>query len=464
MAAVAASAYSLYTVRNLRDQLHTEIVGNSLLLDEARQITIGLANMRSAMRGVSLFSIMHQAAPMDKARSTFEASAAQMREVVQHLTGRQLAAQDASAANTIRSGLAQWLADFSEFYSMSAAGHADEASAAILKRTSPVMDAMQKSASALGDASRARHDAAIANVEAAIRRNELMALIFGVIVLLAGSGGFVMVSGMVKALREIAASVVSGAEQVASASSEVSTASQSLAQGSSEQAASLEETSASTEEINSMASRNTENSQNAASLVTQSAQKFTEANRSLDQMVVAMQEINASSGKISKIIKVIDEIAFQTNILALNAAVEAARAGEAGMGFAVVADEVRNLAQRCAGAARDTASLIEESIAKSADGKSKVDLVTEAIRTITGQVSQVKVLVDEVFAGSQEQARGITQIGKAITQMDQLTQSTAATAEESASASEELSAQSEVLRDISNRLNAMVDGAAVIRA
>ena len=161
-----------------------------------------------------------------------------------------------------------------------------------------------------------------------------------------------------------------------------------------------------------------------------------------------MGEINTQSGKISKIIKVIDEIAFQTNILALNAAVEAARAGEAGMGFAVVADEVRNLAQRCAQAARDTAALIEESIAKSNDGKVKVDEVADAIRAITEESAKVKTLVDEVNLGSQEQARGIEQIGKAITQMEQVTQTTAASAEESAAAAEELNAQSETLKDI----------------
>ena len=228
----------------------------------------------------------------------------------------------------------------------------------------------------------------------------------------------IVVRGVDRVLVQSVSELQEGAEQVASAASQVSSSSQSLAQGSSEQAASLEETSASSEEINSMARKNTENSREAAGLVSKSQQKFVQANQALHQTVAAMAEINTQSGKISKIIKVIDEIAFQTNILALNAAVEAARAGEAGMGFAVVADEVRNLAQRCAQAAKDTASLIEESIAKSNDGKTKVDQVAAAIREITEESANIKILVDEVNLGSQEQARGIEQIGKAITQME----------------------------------------------
>ena len=158
-----------------------------------------------------------------------------------------------------------------------------------------------------------------------------------------------------------------------------------------------------------MARRNTESSRSAVGIVAHSVEKFGETNRALDEMVVAMGEINGSSQKISRIIKVIDAIAFQTNILALNAAVEAARAGEAGMGFAVVADEVRNLAQRSAQAAKDTAALIEESIAKSDGGKSKVDRVGEATRAVASDTTQVKTLVDQVSGGSEEQARGLEQ-------------------------------------------------------
>ena len=183
-----------------------------------------------------------------------------------------------------------------------------------------------------------------------------------------------------------------------------------------------------------------------------------DANHNLEEMVQSMKEINTSSEKISKIIRVIDEIAFQTNILALNAAVEAARAGEAGMGFAVVADEVRNLAHRSAQAAKDTAALIEESIAKSNEGNKKLQLVAGSIQQVTGSATQVKVLVDEVDVGSQEQSRGIEQIATAVTQMEAVTQRSAANAEESAAASEELAAQAQTLYDVAERVRALVNG------
>ena len=275
--------------------------------------------------------------------------------------------------------------------------------------------------------------------------------------LLAGLAlNFFITRGINRGLRKVIHELGEAARQVSGAASQISGGAQSLAQGASGQAATLQEISAASAEINAMASQNAQNSKASAENMEEASGRVEEANRNLEEMVVSMAEITASSGKISQIIKVIDEIAFQTNILALNAAVEAARAGTAGMGFAVVADEVRNLAQRCAKAAKDTACLIEETIARSNDGKIRLDQVATAVRSITESATKVRNLVDAVKLGSEEQARGIEQVTRAIAQMDTVTQGTAANAEESAAASEELSAQSGSLRTIVGRLETMV--------
>jgi methyl-accepting chemotaxis protein len=262
-------------------------------------------------------------------------------------------------------------------------------------------------------------------------------------------------------LRDMTTQLTSGSEQVASAAQQVAGASQSLSQGATTQAASLEETSASMEEMASMTRKNAENSQQAATTMAETERLVQGANGALGEMVTSMTAIKDSSDKVAKIIKTIDEIAFQTNILALNAAVEAARAGEAGMGFAVVADEVRALAQRSAQAAKDTAALIEESIARSAEGHHKVQQVTTAIESITTSTTKVKGLVDEVSEASRQQSQGIDQVSQAIAQMEKVTQSTAATAEESAAASEELSAQAETSMNVVTRLSELVGGGSV---
>jgi methyl-accepting chemotaxis protein/methyl-accepting chemotaxis protein-1 (serine sensor receptor) len=265
-----------------------------------------------------------------------------------------------------------------------------------------------------------------------------------------------VVTNIISTLRTATHDLAEGSQQVASASSQVASASQSLSQGATEQAASLEQTSASMEEIASMTRMNAENTQQAAGMMAEAERQVHGAHAALDAMVTSMSAIKESSDKVSKIIKTIDEIAFQTNILALNAAVEAARAGEAGMGFAVVADEVRTLAQRSAQAAKDTAALIEESIVKANDGNQKVVLVTNAIGAITDSAVKAKGLIDEVNVASRQQSQGIEQVSQAIAQMEKVTQSNAASAEESAAVSEELSAQAEESSAIVMRLMELV--------
>jgi methyl-accepting chemotaxis protein/methyl-accepting chemotaxis protein-1 (serine sensor receptor) len=257
-------------------------------------------------------------------------------------------------------------------------------------------------------------------------------------------------------LRGLAQRIAQSAEQVANAASQVSESSNQLAEGASHQAASLEETSASTEEISSITRKNADHALQVAALVKESDKGAAQVNQTLDGMIEKMKEIDASSNKIARIIKVIDEIAFQTNILALNAAVEAARAGEAGLGFAVVADEVRNLAQRSAQAAKDTAGLIEESIATSRHGNAQLDQVAGAVRSMTDNSARVKALVDEVSLGSQEQARGMDHISHAVIQMEQVTQNSAAAAKDGATAGSELSGYAATLKELVEDMREMV--------
>jgi methyl-accepting chemotaxis protein len=230
-----------------------------------------------------------------------------------------------------------------------------------------------------------------------------------------------------------------------------------LASGAAAQAAAIQQTSASSEEINSMTERNAEHAQLAADKMNTAAQQISEANRRLGQLVASMTAITASSDKVSRIIRTIDEIAFQTNILALNAAVEAARAGEAGLGFAVVADEVRNLAQRCAEAARDTTSLIEDSLGKTRTGKGDVDSVTATVSSLTESATGANSLIDEIRAASQEQARGIHQISQALIQLQNETQKIAGAAEDGAHAGQTLSGQIPSIDNVLSRLRALVE-------
>jgi methyl-accepting chemotaxis protein len=178
----------------------------------------------------------------------------------------------------------------------------------------------------------------------------------------------------------------------------------------------------------------------------------------MDQLVRWMADFKHSSEKVSNIIKAIDAIAFQTNILALNAAVEAARAGEAGMGFAVVADEVRSLARRSAEAARDTSTLIQESIDKTAEGHDTVDRCVKAMSTNSQLAKRVMQLTGELDGATAEQVRGIDLISHAVLRIQHTTQETAASAEESASASQELDAQSASLRSIVTKLHELAHG------
>lgn len=265
-------------------------------------------------------------------------------------------------------------------------------------------------------------------------------------------------SGLIESIRNInhtlsntMYTINQSAFQVSSGSDQVSMGAQSLAQGAAEQASSIEELAATIHTISEQVKQNSKNCENGKQLVEEAGMFFAEANDRMDDLTTAMTQIGESSDEIGKIIKTIEDIAFQTNILALNAAVEAARAGEAGKGFAVVADEVRNLASKSADAAQNTTALIEHSMEAVRRGTGVTKDVVAVVRRVEGNAMRVKDIVDEIADASVSQIDMIEQISVGIDQISSVVQSNTATSEQSAAASEELSGQADSLKSLIGR-------------
>jgi methyl-accepting chemotaxis protein len=458
---VAGSGLSLWGSAGIFERLtHTgERTARKLALGLTLEHEFELAY--SNAKSMILAGMAADTAGVDNAKSTATAASpkiekliAEFRPLLELEAGRQALAH-------VDTGAQHWKRFFDSFLRLTNAGSFAEAHDLY---NSGAQD-RESTKAALHSLAALEEDLLKADIEAAGRSYNTLWL-GAALMLMVSLGACATVVGAVRSingvLKNTALDLRDGAQQVAAASSQVAGSAQSLSRGASEQAASLEETSASMEEMASMTRRNAENSESAAQLMGEADGMVERSHKALEEMVGSMKSISDASTRVAKIIRTIDEIAFQTNILALNAAVEAARAGEAGMGFAVVADEVRNLAQRSAQAAKDTAGLIEESVAKSLEGNARMAVVAGAIGSITSAVAQARGLVDQVSVASRQQAQGIDQVTQAIGQMEKVTQSTAATAQESAAASEELSAQADTALAIVLLLEEMVgvDGTA----
>jgi methyl-accepting chemotaxis protein/methyl-accepting chemotaxis protein-1 (serine sensor receptor) len=453
---VVMAWFSLHTIGTLHDSFEVMASVTSQKIRLAGEMDAAEAGMAAGQRGLVMFTYAKEPEKMAAAKALFQRSSADFRRALNEIRPLLVTQRSNEVVSQMEERLAIWLPAYAEIERLADSGDPAGAARVLSQKTTAMFMGLDENCKEL---TQVANQLLMSDRDGA--RQEFAASRWLLLLLIAAGAGTAVVSSLILrsatiSIRQIATEMFEGSKQVAAAAGQVASASQSLAQGTSEQAASLEETSSSTSEIMAITQKNGENTRTVAGLMNEAAQLVGGANRNLEEMVQSMSQIRGSSEKISKIIRVIDEIAFQTNILALNAAVEAARAGEAGMGFAVVADEVRNLAHRSAQAAKDTAALIEESIGRSGEGGRKLDQVAASIQQITGSSTQVKTLVDEIDVGSHEQSRGIEQIAAAVNQMEQVTQRSAANAEESAAASEELAAQAQSLYSIVERLRVLV--------
>jgi methyl-accepting chemotaxis protein len=250
--------------------------------------------------------------------------------------------------------------------------------------------------------------------------------------------------------------------RIAATANQLSISSQELSKGSTEQASAIEESSSSLQDSTSKLQQNLSNTREATQLAEQVKESATTGNIEMEETTVTMKEIKKSSDQVSQIIKLIDDIAFQTNILSLNAAIEAARAGEAGVGFAVVAEEVRNLAGRSAQAAKDITEIIEFNIKLSGKGVTVAEKASQALATITSQAKKVNELMDEISAASLEQTQEVEKVNKSLAQIQNVTQQSAANAEQNAVASEELNAQANNINAIMQELSKLINGSDLV--
>jgi methyl-accepting chemotaxis protein/methyl-accepting chemotaxis protein-1 (serine sensor receptor) len=447
---------SVFSIASLSGLLGDFVQTDARKLELAGGIDSALNALAARQGSMLVNALTGKTGEVARLQSEIQQTGEALERDVRGLDGLSPGPEERRGIEQLKAGLANWKEQYARLNQHYRDQRFDEATRMQSETFKPLLERMSAEAQQMVAMQKRLRNQAWERAQSTVMWARTLAIglfAFGLVVSIAG---FLGVARTNRDLRAIAGEIAGGAQQVAAAAQQVSAASQALAQGSSEQAASLEETSASTEEINSMTQKNAENARTAASETENADQLLKETNRRLAEMIASMREINSSSEKISKIIRVIDEIAFQTNILALNAAVEAARAGEAGMGFAVVADEVRNLAQRCAQAAKDTSELIEESIVRSQEGKVKLDDVANWVAKVVDNASRIKVLSNEVHVGSQEQARGIEQIARAVAQMQQLTQSTSSSAQQSATVGEEMSAQAAQLNHAVRRLHELV--------
>jgi methyl-accepting chemotaxis protein len=389
-------------------------------------------------------------------RAAFEAAGAKVQRTIAGVRPLMTDSGSRDSLDLIERGLRNWVSLYPEYLTKAGANDFDSAHGVIMDKLLPVLDSIDKATDQLKTAQRNYLKQANDDARGTTAWNRGLALALIGLCLVVVVGAMLVVRGATRGLRSIALALSERAGGVAREAESVSNSSQELAQEAQDQILSLEEVAESGSSIQTTAEKNTASAEQSAEVSGQVGGSLVATNAKLTELMSAMKAIEGASGKVARIVRVIDEIAFQTNILALNAAVEAARAGETGLGFAVVAGEVRNLAQRSADAAKETASLIEEAITASQNGMAKLDGVAGAFRSLEQGAQTITRLAGDVRSASLEQAEKVLDISGKITRMRQSTQTTANGATECAKTGSVLSGEAENLNQLAGTLVAIV--------
>ena len=453
---VAMGASSLYVFERLHGAVDTLSESDSVKLSLAGELTGITEGLRRVEQAALVHALEHDDRGLRAQRVEGESEIASFGGIVAKFEPLLVTVEGKAMVAGLKEDHGQIAGDQATYFRLLAAGETAEAESLLSSKLTPEATQAAEVGERLLEREKSRFQKTGGDVVAEVALGREL---IGIALVLAFFLGFLVYRVIVRLDQELRMSVeemTQGANEVASAAAQIAEASQTLAQETTRQAAQVEETSAASEQISSMARRNAEHSSSATMISKKMGGDLAENKGVLDDAVEAMAAIATSSEQIQRIISVIDQIAFQTNILSLNAAMEAARAGEAGAGFAVVADEVRSLAVRCAEAAGSTSMLVESCVSASSKGKRHVEQVAERGYRISEQFSGMSGLMEGIHHGSKEQSAGSLQVNRALTLMEESTQKNAAVAEESAAAAEELTAQSENLKELSRRLRVMV--------
>ena len=450
--ALISNGVAVSEIRSLGSRLDAVAGHTTRSASIAERIRTAIYEMRFAQRGISL-AILEAPQDLPKAENLFRDSGARIEGMLDELGPLLDDPHDRALVEEMRGKIRKWRALGPEMERLAAAG--DTASLSRLRTGDVRKTADEIDAAAQQLIARNSEGLVRAEKEAAFTASAAyqVQLVFACVFLLAGGAALVWTRRTGRHIKDLAAHLRAGSRRVADTANQVKSVGASLAEGSQQQAASLEETSACTEQFHAMTRRNLENVSKAAVVMSEVDGQMKAGAAALTDMMASMRLIGESSDEISKIIRAIEEIAFQTNILALNAAVEAARAGQAGMGFAVVADEVRSLAVRSSKAAKDTAGMIDQSVQRARQGSVKLQNLGDLITGMVAGAAHVKGLVDEVRRASEEQASGMAQISKALVNMEQVTQRTSSVANDGAAAGQSMAEQSRGLASQADELD-----------